>query len=334
MTQPVRWGFVGASTIAREHMIAAVRASGHDVVAITSGSAERARAYAHEHGIARAHESLESLLADPAVEAVYISSTNEKHCAQVLAAAAAGKHVLCEKPLALTVADARRMVNACGAAGVVMGTNHHLRNAATHRALRDLVQQGAIGQPLFARIHHAVYLRPVVHGWRIHDSQAGGGVILDIAVHDVDALRFVLAQEPEQAVAMTQSAYLASDGLEDGAMAVLRMSGGVLAHVHAAYTTRSAVTGFEILGDQGSLEGREVMGTQPVGTVTLRNADGVREVPLAHESLYARGVAAFSDAVRGRGAPTASGDDGVRSLAAALAIARSAKSGAAESIPR
>ena len=73
------------------------------------------------------------MLADPAVKAVYISSTNELHCAQVLSAAAAGKHVLCEKPLALTVADAVAMADACGRAGVVMATNHHLRNAATHR---------------------------------------------------------------------------------------------------------------------------------------------------------------------------------------------------------
>ena len=179
-----------------------------------------------------------------------------------------------------------------------------------------------------------MYLRPVVQGWRIHEAAAGGGVILDIGVHDVDALRFVLGHEPEQAMAMGQSAYLATDGLEDGAMAVLRMSGGVLAHLHAAYTTRHAVTSFEILGEQGSLEARDVMGVQPVGTVVLRNGDGTREVPVAHESLYARGVALFSDAVRGRGAPAASGEDGVRSLAGALAIARSVKSGKAEAIER
>lgn len=332
MTQPVRWGFIGASTIAREHMIGAVRTAGHEVVALASSSLGRAQAYCSEHGIASAHASVEALLADPAVEAVYISSTNDKHCAQVLAAAAAGKHVLCEKPLALTLDDARRMVAACASAGVVLATNHHLRNAATHRALRDLVRQGAIGRPMFARIHHAVYLRPVVQGWRIHSPGAGGGVILDIAVHDVDALRFVLDREPEQVMAMTQSAYLATDGLEDGVMAVLRMDGGVLAHIHAAYTTRNTVTGFEILGDQGSLEARDVMGVQPVGTVTLRNGDGVRDVPIAHENLYARGVRLFGEAVRGAGNPAASGDDGLRSLAAALAIARSGQSGAAESV--
>ena len=325
--EPVRWGFIGASTVAHEHMVNAVRLAGHEVVAIASGSRQRATQFAGEHRIAFASDSVDALLARPEVEAVYISSTNDRHCAQALAAAAAGKHVLCEKPLAMNVADARRMVEACRAAGVLLATNHHLRNAASHRALRDLVRRGAIGRPLFARIHHAVYLRALVQGWRIHDPGAGGGVIRDIVVHDVDALRFVLGSEPQEAMAMTQSAYLATEGLEDGVMAVLRFADGLLAHVHAAYTTRNTVTGFEILGDQGSLVARDVMTVQPVGSVTLRDADGERPVELAQENLYARGVSLFGEAVRGKGVPSASGEDGVRSLAAALAVAESARTG-------
>ncbi len=324
---PVRWGFIGASTIAHEHIVNAVRLAGHEVVGIASGARERAAQFAAEHRIPFATDSVNALLARPDVDAVYISSTNDRHCAQVLAAAAAGKHVLCEKPLAMNVPDAQRMVQACRAAGVLLGTNHHLRNAATHRALRDLVRAGAIGKPLFARVHHAVYLRPLVQGWRIHDPAAGGGVIRDIVVHDVDALRFVLGSEPQEAMAMTQSAYLATEGLEDGVMAVLRFSDGLLAHVHAAYTTRNTVTGFEILGDQGSLVARDVMTVQPVGSVILRDADGERPVELAQENLYARGVALFASALRGKGAPAATGEDGLRSLAAALAVAASAESG-------
>ncbi len=101
------------------------------------------------------------------IDAVYISTTNELHRDQLFAAAAAGKHVLCEKPLALTLADARAMVAECERRGVVMGTNHHLRNAATHRAMREAIAAGRIGKPLFARVFHAVYLPPHLQGWRI-----------------------------------------------------------------------------------------------------------------------------------------------------------------------
>ncbi|MEO8008738.1 MAG: Gfo/Idh/MocA family oxidoreductase, partial [Betaproteobacteria bacterium] len=122
-------------------MVDAIRAqSGNDVVAVMSTDPGRGKAFAQANQIAASYTSIEALLSDPAVDAVYISTTNELHKAQTLVAAAARKHVLCEKPLALSVNDAREMVVACNRAGVVMGTNHHLRNAASHRKMRELVQ--------------------------------------------------------------------------------------------------------------------------------------------------------------------------------------------------
>jgi len=324
----VGWGFIGASTIAAEHMIAAVRAQpGHEVVAVASSSAERGRAFANRHVITAAYGSVQALLADPAVQAVYISTTNELHHAQVLAAAAAGKHVLCEKPLALSLEDALAMVKACREAGVVMATNHHLRNAASHRKIRDLIREGAIGKPLFARVFHAVYLPPHLQGWRIDKPLAGGGVILDITVHDADTLRFVLGADPVEAVALSQSTAMVHDGLEDGVMAVLRFDNGMLAQLHDAFTVRHAGTGIEIHGEQGSIVGRNVMTQQPVGEIVLRTAAGEKAVPVAHENLYQRGVAAFCAAMRGEGAPAATAEDGVRSLATALAVLQACRTG-------
>jgi 1,5-anhydro-D-fructose reductase (1,5-anhydro-D-mannitol-forming) len=330
MTNQIKWGFIGASTIAEQHMIDAVRAqSGCDVVAVASSSAERGRSYAQRYGIPQGYGSVDALLADPAVDAVYISTTNELHVAQTLAAAKAGKHVLCEKPLALNLADARRMVAACREAGVVMATNHHLRNAATHRKMRELVQGGAIGKPLFARVFHAVYLPPNLQGWRIDKPQAGGGVILDITVHDADTLRFILGAEAVQAVAMSQSAFLAREGLEDGVMAVLKFDNGVLAQLHDAFTVKHAGTGIEIHGSEGSVIGRNVMTQRAIGDVLLRDAQGEQAIAVEHENLYVRGVASFCAAMRGEGSPAATAEDGVRSLAAALAVLEASRSGRA-----
>jgi 1,5-anhydro-D-fructose reductase (1,5-anhydro-D-mannitol-forming) len=327
------WGFIGASNIAREYMIAAVRSQpGHEVVGIASRNLERARDFAAVHGIASAYDRVPDLLADPAVDVIYISSTNEQHCEQVLAAAAAGKHVLCEKPLALSVTDAQWMVDACRANGVVMATNHHLRNAATHRKVRELVQAGAVGTPLFARVFHAGYLRPVVQGWRISQPEAGGGAIFDIVVHDVDALRFILAAEPVEATALSQSAFLSKGAVEDGAMAILRFDNGLLAQIHAAFTIRHATTGLEIHGTEGSLFARDVMTPRAVGTIALRNGEGERIVPVEHLDLYAGGVARFGAAIRGDGSPAATGEDGVRSLAAAIAVLESSKTGSVRRI--
>jgi len=324
----IGWGLIGASTIAKEWVIGAIRArSAAEVVAVMSSSAERAADYAKANKIARGYDSVDALLADPAVDAVYISTTNELHKEQALAAAAAGKHVLCEKPLALKVEDARAMVEACRKAGVIMGTNHHLRNAASHGAMRAAIKAGRIGTPLSARVFHAVYLPPHLQGWRITKPEAGGGVILDITVHDIDTLRFLLDDNPVEVTALAQSGGMASAGLEDAAMSVFRFGSGLIAQTHDGFTTKFAGTGIEIHGTEGSLIGRDVMTQQPIGTVTLRTEKGEEELPLAQENLYVRGLRAFHAAMRGEGAPAATGEDGVWSLAAGVATLEAAKSG-------
>lgn len=329
----VGWGLIGASTIARQHMVDAIRAQGHcEVVAVASTSLERAQTFAKEHAISRAYDSVDALLADPAVNVVYISTTNELHHDQVLMAAAAGKHVLCEKPLALNLEDAREMVHACRKAGVLMATNHHLRNAATHRKIRELLQDGAIGKPLFARVFHAVYLPPSLQGWRVHKPQAGGGVILDITVHDVDTLRYTLDAEPVEVVGMTQSASMAKEGLADGVMAVVRFDNGVLAQLHDAFTVKTAGTGIEYHGETGSIIGRNVMTQQAVGEIVLRNAEGEKVIPVEHENLYVRSVRLFCQALEGHGAPAATAHDGVCSLAGALAVEKACSTGQAQTI--
>ena len=324
----LRWGLIGASTIAAEHMIDAFRANGGEAVAVMSTNAERAASYAKKHGVAHATTSLKELVESSDVDAVYISTTNELHHDQVFAAAAASKHVLCEKPLALTLPDAREMVAECRARGVVMGTNHHLRNAATHRAMRDAIKQGRIGKPLFARVFHSVYLPPHLQGWRIERPGSGGGVILDITVHDADTLRFVLDDEPASVVAMTSHGGMGREGLEDGAMGVIRFSSGLLAQFHDAFTTKYATTGFEVHGEEGSLIARDCMTQAPKGDVLLRSSSGDEALRLDHEKLYVRSVRLFQDAVAGRGAPAATGEDGVKSLSVAISAAAAARSGA------
>lgn len=328
----VRWGLIGASTIASEWVIDATRATGGEVVSVMSRSAERGAAYAEENRIPRSVTTLDALVNDAETDAVYISTTNELHRNQAIAAIKAGKHVLCEKPLALSLEDARAMVEAARAAGVVFATNHHLRNAASHRAMRDAIAAGRIGTPLSARVFHAVYLPPHLQGWRLDRPQAGGGVILDITVHDADTLRFVLNDDPVEAVAFGQSGGLGKQGLEDAVMGVLRFKSGVLAQFHDGFTTQFAETGFEVHGTEGSLIARNVMTQKPVGSVILRKAEGEQVLPLEQRNLYEAALEAFHNAVKGKGAVSASGEDGVWSLATALAVAQSVKSGSAVQI--
>jgi 1,5-anhydro-D-fructose reductase (1,5-anhydro-D-mannitol-forming) len=322
----LRWGLIGASTIGREWMVPAIGAQPDSMVAaVASSSPERARRYANELGIPNAFTSVADLLAESTIDAIYISTTNEWHEPQALAAIAAGKHVLCEKPLALSLDGARRMVAAAASAGVVLGTNHHLRNAATHRKMRELIQIGAIGRPLAARVFHAVYLPPHLQSWRVDRPEAGGGVILDITVHDADTLRFALGDEVAEVTAMTANQGMGRAGLEDAVMGVMRFRNGVIAQFHDAFTAPHAPTGFEVHGTEGSLFGREVMAQQPMGTVSMRRQGSEEEVPVDHENLYERSVRCFNAAIRGESEPAATGEDGVQSLAVALAVREAAE---------
>lgn len=327
-----RWGLIGASTIAKEWVIGAIRATGGDIVSVMSTDAARGKAYADAQGIAKSVTTLADLVNDPEIDAVYISTTNELHREQALAAAKAGKHILCEKPLAMSLEHARGMVKAAKDAGVVMATNHHLRNAATHGAMRAAIKAGRIGKPLSARVFHAVYLPPHLQGWRLDKPEAGGGVILDITVHDADTLRFVLDANPVEAIAFSQAGGMGKAGLEDAVMGVLRFENGVIAQFHDGFTTKFAETGLEVHGTDGSLIGRNVMSQRAAGTVTLRDANGEQELPLDHRNLYETALAAFHAAIAGKGQPSATGEDGVWSLAAGLAVVEAARTGRTVSI--
>lgn len=324
MEHTLGWGLVGASTIAHEWMIDAIRAQpGNHIAGVMSQSAERGADYAAQHDIPNSYDSLEALLANPAIGAVYISTTNEHHAPQAIAAAAAGKHVICEKPLAMTIDDANAIVQACDAAGVVLGTNHHLRNAAAHQAMRKLIHEGAIGKPLFARVFHAVNLPDHLQGWRINSAQSGGGVILDITVHDTDTLRYLLNSEPTEVSAMSR----VEGPVENGVMAVMRFENGVVAQLHDAFNVPYAGTGIEIHGSEGSIFGRDVMTQRATGEVRLRDANGERDIPITHHNLYTHTLAQFNRAIMGECSPSATGQDGVRSLTTALAVIKATQTG-------
>ncbi|WP_127145554.1 Gfo/Idh/MocA family protein [Pelagibacterium montanilacus] len=324
-----RWGLIGASTIAREWVIGAIRANSGEVAAVMSSDAARGAAYTAENGIARSTTSLDEIVSDPDIDAVYISTTNELHREQAVAAARAGKHVLCEKPLATRLEDAIAMRDEAAKTGVVMATNHHLRNAATHRAMRAAIAEGRIGRPLAARVFHAVYLPEHLQGWRLQRADAGGGVILDITVHDLDTLRFVLGEDPEEVIAFAQSGGMSAEGIEDGVMGTFRFRSGLIAQFHDAFTIRYARTGFEVHGTEGSLIASDCMTQRAVGDVVLRNEEGQAPIEIDRVGLYERGVARFHAAIAGKGEPAATLEDGIWSLASGLAALQSTRTGRA-----
>lgn len=323
----MRWALIGASTIADQFMIPAIRAQDNgEILIVVSGSAERAASYAADHGIPASGADLSEALSDSRIDAVYISSTNEKHLPQAMDAIDAGKHVICEKPLAMTVRDAASMVSAAEKAGVIFATNHHLRCSGSHRRIRELVAAGRIGRVLSLRIFHAVYLPANLQGWRINSPEAGGGVIPDITVHDGDVARFLLGEDPQSVVAEMTASGMGS-GVEDSCMSVWQMPSGAMVMSHESFTHPFAGSGLEIHGTQGSIFANGVMTQRPVGEIELVTSAGRETVGFPDHDLYVLGVRDFCAAVAGEGAPAATGWDGVKSLAIAMAVREAAATG-------
>ena len=321
----MKWALIGASTIAEEHMIPAIRAQeGNTISVLVSTSANHAHIYAKAQGVAAISTDLQAALKQHAVDAVYISSTNEKHFPQAMSAITAGVHVLCEKPLAMTVGDATTMVMAARAVGVVFATNHHLRCAGSHRTVRQLVTDGKIGKVLSMRIFHAVHLPAKLRGWRINSAAAGGGVVADIGVHNLDTARFILGEDPISVMAQTGTSGM-GQGVEDSAMSIWSMPSGTMVMSHESFTHPFAGSGLEIHGTNGSIFARDVMTQKPLGSIELRTETGCENVPFSDHDLYVEGVRMFVSAVRKTGDPAANGWDGVKSLAFAHAALVSAR---------
>ena len=327
----IQWALIGASDVAATRMLPAMRRLGHRVVAVGDPTPDWAATYAERNGI-EVGDSVEAVLARDDVNTVYISTINELHRTYTEAAAAAGKNVLCEKPLALSVEDGRAMLAACEQAGVTLATNHHLPGSGVHRTIRRLVADGAVGSVLAVRVFHAVMLPARLQGWRL-GSRTGGGVAMDITCHDASVLNPLLGALPADVVALAANQGPWGAAAEDALMATLRYENGALVQTHDAFTIAHSPTGLQVLGSEGSIEATAVMTQDPIGTILLRDASGEREVePDDRRDLYEINVAAFASTLRGDGAPTVTGLAGLRAVQVALAVREAAEVGQRVSI--
>jgi 1,5-anhydro-D-fructose reductase (1,5-anhydro-D-mannitol-forming) len=329
------WAVIGTGWMARTHMVHAINAApGSRVVAVLSSSQQRAESFTQEFDIPGAYSELDEILADPAVDVVFVSSTNQLHKSQALAAASSGKHVLCEKPLSTNIQDALDIVAGCRAAGVLLGTNHYRRLKSTIQTVRRLVAEGAIGTPLMARATSTGWLSQEQQTWRLASAEAGGGVVLDIGVHDADVLRYLLDDEVIDVSAATGHSDMFPGALEDYAVTTMRFRSGAIATSTVSFCTPGSIGALEIMGTEGTIFARDLLADKLGGDIHLRK-NGLELVPVKigteHEH-YTQAVHLFNEAVRGNGSPAVTGEDGVQSLAVAIAALRSANEGQVVSI--
>jgi len=330
--RPLRVGIIGAGNIARNH-VEGYRAAGVEVVAIADTQPDTLARRAREWGVSEAFADHRQLLAQPGLDAVSICTPNAAHRDATLAAAAAGVHVLCEKPVSLSLAEADEMIDACARAGVVLAVDHHLRsNPAVVRA-RTMIADGVIGRLTFIRLRQAhdwAGAAEVPMGFRT-PAMAGGGTLLDNGCHLFDLARHLAGPVAE---VYGRTATLGFDiEVEDTAQVSLRFASGALGQVETAWTSTGWDQSFVVNGTHGSLEYTE-RDTRPV-LRHLHRGPGEREFAATRVTAWehagandhTRAVAAFVAAVRDEQPVACTGEDGREAVRLALASYQSATLG-------
>lgn len=323
----LRWGILSTARIARERFIPGVRAGATgEVVAIASREAERARQVAAQLQIPRAYGSYEELLADPQVDAVYIALPNSLHVEWTVRAAQAGKHVLCEKPLARRAADAAQAAAACRQAGVVLMEAFMYRLHPQHARAMALLADGAIGTPRLLRASFCFAMSPQrrAAGDIRLSRPLDGGALMDVGCYTVNAARFVFGAEP---VAVTAQMYIdPAFGVDTGFAATLAFPDGRLAVVDASFDVAGRQR-YEVAGERGRIvvEPAFVPGSGPVQLAIIAGGEQrIEEVPGADQ--YALEADHFARCVRA-GRLLLPAEDGVAQARVIEALFHSAETG-------
>ncbi len=271
------WGIIGAGDIARKHVAAAMQnAPGHRLQAVMRRDEELARQFAADFGAPRFYTTAEALLADPEIDAVFIGTPPSSHAELTAMAAAAGKHVLCEKPIAATVDEARQMIEVCARHGVRLMICHYQRFNQRHEQIRAWLEAGAIGRVVAVRMNFSSYSPPAEDAWRHQRAIAGGGPSMDLGSHCLDLLMY-LCGPIETAAVLTDSLAYETD-VEDTASMLLRLKSGAQATVTTHWSARwpdpESASMIEIWGTEGSILASPLFSKDHSGTLLLRRPDG------------------------------------------------------------
>jgi len=298
VASPVGWGVIGAtSQVAQKAVLPAIVASpGARLVAVAS---ERASAGGARFGAARAYRAYAALLDDPEVDAVYVPLPNSLHREWTERAAAAGKHVLCEKPLAPTAADAEAMTMACAVAGVTLLEAYMTPFHPRAEAVEALVASGRLGALRFARaVFTGVLDRPDDHRWR---PEMGGGSLLDLGIYCVAPLVAAARRPPAR---IEGAAALAKSGVDASFSGWLDFGDGFTAAIECSFRAPERQS-LEIVGTEAALlvDRAYTPGLADVA-ITLRHRDGrVEELVTAGADPYQRMIEHFQAVVRGDAVP-------------------------------
>ena len=306
MKQRVGWGLVGCGDIARKRVAPALRDSGNcELVAVSRGDAARAESFAAEFGAKRWFADWRDLVKDSEVDAVYIATPVHLHAEQAVAAAEAGKHVLCEKPMALNVAECGRMNAAAEANGVRLGVAYYRRFYPAVGRVKEILESGEIGEPVVAHMNAFERFDPAHDNprrWLLDKGRSGGGPMFDFGCHRIEVL-INLFGDVKAVRALAGNVHFERE-VEDTATAILRFARDTQGVVTVTHAAREPQDTLEIFGTEGSIR----IDVLNEGRLRVRAKDGERfESHPPHTNLHRPLIEDFARAVVEGRAPQVDG---------------------------
>jgi predicted dehydrogenase len=305
----VRWGLIGAGDIVRKRVAGALRdARDSELVAVSRARADLVERFAREIGAPRWHASWRELVIDPEVDAVYVATPVRLHAEQTIAAAEAGKHVLCEKPMAMNAAECDRMIAACRANNVRLAVAYYRRFYPAVRRAAEIIASGEIGEPVFAQMIASEPFDPrpgAPRFWLVQRSESGGGPMADFGCHRVEVLLHLLG--PVRQVQSLVASVVLRREVEDTAVALLRFERGACAVVAVTNAAADRQDTLDLFGSKGSIRIASLNGGE---IVVHAGGQDRRELHPPPPNVHVPLVEDFVSAVRGRRDPTVDGQAG------------------------
>jgi len=291
----LNWLVIGIGDITTKRVIPAIQSESRSrLYGLVTRDPAKAAVYS-----TRTFPTLDEALADSEVQAVYVGTPVFLHAPQTVQSLAAGKHVLCEKPMAMNAAEARTMVDAAENSGKIFGVAYYRRLYPKVLRARQLIEAGVIGQPLFAELtNHMWFDGGGERNWLFDPAKAGGGPLFDIASHRIDVLNFLFGKPLR--VTGQLSNLVHHYAVEDNATVMIEYENGVRGIVDVRWNSKIKRDECRIRGTEGEIE------MSPLNGPDLIYPGGSESLP-AHPNLHFPLIENFVDAVEGKAAPVATG---------------------------
>lgn len=321
----VGWAILGCGQLADAQIAPAIRQiPGACLTAVLSRDADKGSAFAAKHGAKRAYTELHALLADPDIQAVYVVTPPSLHATQACAAARAGKHVMTDKPMALTLQDARRMSETCREAGVRLGCGFMMRYNPGNVRLRTMLRDGSIGKLIHVQIQASYQLAPPAN-WRVDPSLSGGGSLMDMGSHALDLAREFGGEVAAVTGIVGNRIY--DYPVEDTAVALLRFASGATAFIDASFSERQVPRRIEAYGTNGTVYVHNSIGRRHTAEVEAFLDGKMQSLELTPANPYLGSIGEMNRAILDGRDPDISAADGVRNMELIDAIYEGARTG-------